>query len=191
MPTPFRVAVIQAEPVYLDMMATIEESCRLSAEAAAGGAKLVAFPDRWAPGYPPWIWARPVDHKLYTRYVCNALPVESEAMDPLPAVSTSPRPSFSPQGEVLLHRRKIKSTHMERTIFGDGSGNDFDNVAEIYFGPDHGMVKVGCLASLEHTQPLLKYHTISQGEKIHVAMWPPVSPRVANEMGRSHPILWD
>lgn len=80
---------------------------------------------------------------------------------------------------------------MERTIFGDGSGNDFDNVAEIYFGPDHGMVKVGCLASWEHTQPLLKYHTISQGETIHVAMWPTVSPRVANEMGRSHPILWD
>lgn len=31
--------------------------------------------------------ARPVDHKLYTRYVCNALPVESEAMDRVQATA--------------------------------------------------------------------------------------------------------
>jgi predicted amidohydrolase len=83
---------------------------------------------------------------------------------------------ISPQGELLLHRRKIKPTHMERTVFGEGSGGDLTNVVEVDFGPEHGKIKVGCLACWEHTQPLLKYHTISQGEAIHVAMWPPLAP---------------
>ena len=82
----------------------------------------------------------------------------------------------SPQGDVLMHRRKIKPTHMERTVFGDGSGADLNNVVEVDFGPEHGKIKVGTLACWEHTQPLLKYHSISQGEAIHVSMWPPVDP---------------
>ena len=64
----------------------------------------------------------------------------------------------------------------ERTVFGDGSGSDLDNVAAIDFGADVGTVKIGTLACWEHTQPLLKYHTYSQAEVIHVAMWPPVDP---------------
>lgn len=85
-----------------------------------------------------------------------------------------------------MHRRKIKPTHMERTVYGDGSGDDLNNVVEIDFGPEHGKIKVGCLACWEHTQPLLKYHGISQGEVIHIAMWPPVDPC----SGVDHPGLW-
>lgn len=95
---------------------------------------------------------------------------------------------LSPQGEVLMHRRKIKPTHMERTLFGDGSDAELvlNNVVEIDFGPDYGKIKVGCLACWEHTQPLLKYHSISQGEAIHISMWPPVDPST----GVDHPGLW-
>lgn len=93
---------------------------------------------------------------------------------------------ISPQGEVLAHRRKIKPTHMERTLFGDGSGADLKNVVEVDFGAEYSKIKVGCLACWEHTQPLLKYHTISQGEAIHVAMWPPLDPMSDTE----HPGLW-
>ncbi|KAK0660777.1 carbon-nitrogen hydrolase [Cercophora samala] len=204
--SPFRVAVIQSEPAYLELPATIEKSCRLITEAAEGGAQLVAFPECWAPGYPTWIWARPVDAELHTRYIYHALPVESQAMDLVKAAAKKnsiavvigfaertqtnsvyiSQAIISPQGELLVHRRKIKPTHMERTIFGDGSGNDLNNVAEIDFGSHHGKVKVGCLACWEHTQPLLKYHTISQGETVHVAMWPPVSPIP----GIDYPGLW-
>jgi nitrilase len=43
-------------------------------------------------------------------------------------------------------RRKLKPTHMERTVFGDGSGSALHNVVEL---PDIG--RVGALALWEHT----------------------------------------
>ena len=54
--THIRVAVTQAEPVWLDLQGTVDKTCRLIAEAAVGGAKLIAFPECWIPGYPCWIW---------------------------------------------------------------------------------------------------------------------------------------
>lgn len=51
-----RVAVTQAEPVWLDLDATVDKTCVLIAEAAGQGAELVSFPECWIPGYPAWIW---------------------------------------------------------------------------------------------------------------------------------------
>lgn len=51
-----KVAVTQAEPVWLDLQGTVDKTCKLIAEAACDGAKLIAFPECWIPGYPCWIW---------------------------------------------------------------------------------------------------------------------------------------
>jgi len=51
-----RVAVTQHEPVWLDLNGTVEKTCKIVAEAAEAGAKLVVFPECWIPGYPAWIW---------------------------------------------------------------------------------------------------------------------------------------
>lgn len=51
-----KVAVTQAEPVWLDLQGTVDKTCKLIAEAAGNGAKLIAFPECWIPGYPCWIW---------------------------------------------------------------------------------------------------------------------------------------
>jgi predicted amidohydrolase len=74
-------------------------------------------------------------------------------------------------GEIKMTRRKIKPTHMERTIYGDGSGASLNNVVDL-----PGIGKVGGLCCWEHTQPLLRYHTYTQGEEFHVAAWPPMLP---------------
>src|SRR5438874_9186195 len=52
----FRAAVVQAAPVFLDLDATIDKGIALIEEAASKGAKLIAFPETWIPGYPWWIW---------------------------------------------------------------------------------------------------------------------------------------
>lgn len=73
---------------------------------------------------------------------------------------------IGPDGDVLIHRRKIKPTHMERTMFGEGTGDSLRNVVDTPLG------KIGMLNCWEHFQPLLKYHTFSQGEEVHIAAWP-------------------
>lgn len=76
-------------------------------------------------------------------------------------------------GKLLMKRRKMKPTHMERTIFGDASGDCLASVAPVS-SDDGPTVNVGSLSCWEHLQPLLKYYTFSQGEQVHVAAWPPL-----------------
>jgi nitrilase len=73
-------------------------------------------------------------------------------------------------GKIKMLRRKMKPTHMERTIFGDASGGSLTNVVQTPYA------RVGGLCCWEHIQPLLKYHTFHQREEIHVAAWPPLWP---------------
>ncbi|HEY5644397.1 MAG TPA: nitrilase-related carbon-nitrogen hydrolase, partial [Pseudomonadales bacterium] len=55
----FRIAAVQAAPVFMDLDATVSKACRLMEEAAAEGARLVAFPEAFIPGYPLWVWFIP------------------------------------------------------------------------------------------------------------------------------------
>ena len=83
------------------------------------------------------------------------------------------------EGKVQMHRRKMKPTHMERTIFGDASGSCLANVVEL---PEKGPT-VGSLSCWEHIQPLLKYYTFAQNEQIHIAAWPPLDPFIQGSPG--------
>lgn len=73
---------------------------------------------------------------------------------------------ISPEGEIAHHRRKIKPTHIERTIWGEGQAESLTCVVPSPFG------KIGGLNCWEHLQPLLRYYEYSQGVQIHVASWP-------------------
>ncbi|KAI6713859.1 hypothetical protein JHW43_003616 [Diplocarpon mali] len=187
-----RVAVTQAEPVWLDLDASVAKGCKYIKEAAENGARLVTFPEVWFPGYPAWIWKRPVDFALGTAYQKNSLKIDSPQMRTLCACAAendiavcfgfSENASHSlyiaqaligADGQVKMTRRKLKPTHMERTIFGDATGNSLQNVVGV-----EGVGRVSALACWEHLQPLLKYHTAALRPAIHVGAWPPVIPYV-------------
>src|SRR6516164_7101587 len=80
---PVVVAAVQAAPVLLDREATIGKVVALAEQAAAGGARLVAFPEAFVPGYPDWVWrTRPWDADataLYARLLDQAVVVGSPA----------------------------------------------------------------------------------------------------------------
>lgn len=138
-----------------------------------------------------------MDFELGTKYVQNCLKVNSSEMKRIQdaarehaisvALGFSERDGESvyiaqalidAHGKIQMTRRKLKPTHMERTIFGDASGDCLAKVVDL---PEVG--KVGSLSCWEHIQPLLKYYTLSQGEQIHVAAWPPLDPFIDGSPG--------
>lgn len=184
-----RVAAVQAAPVFLDLDATIDKTIRLMKEAADNGVKLIAFPETWIPGYPWWIWLNsPAMGMQYVqRYNDNSLVVGSAEFNRLGqaarelgiwlCVGYSERAAgslyiaqalFDDRGNVVKTRRKLKPTHVERTVFGEGDGSDLA-VMQTAIG------NVGMLACWEHLQPLSKYAMYAQNEQIHIGAWPSFS----------------
>ena len=79
---PFSAAVVQAGSVLFDTPATLEKFCDLARDAAAGGAKLIVFPEAFIGGYPKGShFGAPVGSRtaegrdLYRRYFDSAIDV--------------------------------------------------------------------------------------------------------------------
>lgn len=86
MPDRYKAAVIQATPVLFDRDATVDKAVRLIAEAAAGGASLVLFPEAFIPAYPRGLAfgtvvgsRSPVGRDVWQRYWEQSVDVPGEA----------------------------------------------------------------------------------------------------------------
>lgn len=184
---PFVAAAVQAEPCWLDIDAGIEKSIALIEEAAANDAKLLAFPETWIPGYPHFLWLGPQawGMQFIQRYHENSIVVGSPEFKRLAKAAgdnninvvfgCSERDqgslymaqfAFGAKGDVLYTRRKLKPTHVERVLYGEGDGSDL-HVQDV-----DGIGRLGSLNCWEHLQPLSKYAMYSQGQQVHVASWP-------------------
>ncbi len=182
----FVAAAVQAAPAFLDLAGSVTKTVRLIAEAAGHGAQLIAFPEAWIPGYPWWIWldSPAWGMQFVQRYHDNSIVAGSAEMAAIceaarrhrifVVLGTSEKDHGSlylgqsliaADGSVLAHRRKLKPTHVERTVFGDGYGSDLA-VHETALG------RLGALCCWEHLQPLTKYAMYSMHEQVHVASWP-------------------
>ena len=84
-----RAAAVQHAPVFLDRDATIDKGVALIAEAAAGGAGFVAFPETWVPPVTRCGCSAaragedPRGKEAYARLLENSVLVGSEATDRL------------------------------------------------------------------------------------------------------------
>lgn len=182
----FKVAAVQAAPAFYDLDACIDKAEALVDQARQEGCSLIAFGEAWFPGYPFHIWlGSPAwGMQFVHRYHANALERGTRQFDRLCSMARKAGIHISagnaerdggslylaqsligPDGSLLNHRRKLRPTHVERSVFGEGYGNDLA-VTETAIG------NVGQLCCWEHIQPLSKYAMYAQREQIHVSAWP-------------------
>ena len=181
-----KVAAVQAAPVYLDRDATVEKVCKLVDEAAKNGAKVIAFPEAFIPGYPWWIWMGNADYgmKYYIQLYKNAVEIPGKAVRKLSeaakknevyfCVSVTEKDGgslyltqlwFGPDGALLGKHRKLKASNAEMTVWGDGDGSMMP-----VFNTPYG--RLGGLQCWEHNIPMNIAAMCSLNEQIHVASWP-------------------
>nr|WP_082664748.1 carbon-nitrogen hydrolase family protein [Burkholderia ambifaria] len=184
-------AVVQAAPEFLNLDRGIDKTIALIDEAGQKGASLIAFPETWLPGYPFHVWlgspAWALGAGFVQRYFDNSMTYDgpqaaalrdAAARNKMTVVlGLSERSGGSlyiaqwiigPDGATIATRRKLRPTHVERTVFGDGDGSDLA-VHDLDIG------RVGALCCWEHIQPLTKYAMYAQHEQVHVAAWPSFS----------------
>jgi nitrilase len=209
---PVKVAAVQAAPVLLDRDATLATLVALAEQAAAGGARVVAFPEAFVPGYPDWVWrTRPWDAHataLYARLLDQALVAGSSAVDLLAetaqrlgiwlctGASERDEPgstlyntllTFAPDGSLAARHRKLIPTGGERLVWGTGDGSTL-TVA------DTGSGLLGGLICWENYMPLARAALYARGVDIYLAptwdnsdVWIPTLRHIAKE-GRTYVI---
>lgn len=187
-----KVALVSDEPVWFDLKASVEKCIMLIERASKNGAEMIAFPEVFIPGYPVWLWANAADMAKNIDYIENSLEVDSQEFCAIRLAAKAnninvvlgfseksgysiyiSQAIISSDGALKLKRRKLKATHVERALYGDGKASDVKNVTALKF--HDGSFNVGCLNCAEHNQPLLAYSGATQNEEIHVGGWPPLS----------------
>jgi len=191
-PSAFVAAVVQHAPVFMNLAASLDKACALTAEAAAHGARVVAFPETWLPGYPVWLdvasgtglWDHAPAKALYRVLVENALVLDSPVTRRLGQVAREHDVTLvmgahervantlynsilyfpCDGGEPTVHR-KLVPTYTERLLWGRGDGSTLRTLATPH-GP------VGGLVCWEHWMPLARAAMHDLGETVHVAQWP-------------------
>lgn len=75
---------------------------------------------------------------------------------------------IAPDGEVLIHRHKLRPSAQERELWSDGK---LDHV----YAVSTPIGRIGMLSCGEHTTPEVTFIQQAQTEDIHIGSWPSVS----------------
>ncbi len=186
-----KVACVQAEPVVLDRARTLDKLEALTADAAAGGADLVVFPETFVPAYPSSLWARafagwadPRAKAAFARLAEQSLAVPGPDADRLGEIARAngvwlvtgvnevdpERPGtlynallyHAPDGSLALHHRKLVPTNHERLIWGPGDGRGLRAIPT-------ELGRIGGLICWENYMPLARFSLYESGVEIYIA----------------------
>ena len=188
-----KIAIIQIEPVFLNLKETWNKLKSKILDAVKDGAELVTWGETLLPGYPQWVsitngaqFNSPLQKKLYAKYWQEALPLnehsillemqklakESKVMF-MGGIAERSRGSIyctlltiGKNGVILGRHRKVKPTYEERLVWADGDGLGLKTY------PISNLGSVGGLNCWENWLPLARASLHMQNELVHVSVWP-------------------
>ncbi|MBI2997384.1 MAG: hypothetical protein HYY46_02830 [Deltaproteobacteria bacterium] len=159
----FKVAAVQAAPVFLDREKTTEKACRLIREAGKEGARVIGFPEAYIPGFPHWFDYRiardckPLIMELFKNSVEIPGPVtdtlceaarEAGATVVMGVNEREPgtlgtlfntQLFIGPDGKILGKHRKLVPTWTERLVHAGGDASTL-KIFHIDVGPVGGLI---------------------------------------------------
>jgi nitrilase len=189
------IAIAQIAPEWLNKKATIEKIEEAIEEAARQNAELVCFGETLLPGYPFWLeltdgakFNSPIQKELFAHYLNEAVSIENGDLNSICALAkkngiavylgcaerAGDRGGHSiycslfyidSTGIIQSIHRKLMPTYEERLVWSIGDGNGLQVHPLKNFS-------VGGLNCWENWMPLARAALYSQGENLHVAVWP-------------------
>lgn len=189
------VALAQIAPVWLDREATLARVVETIDQAAARGARLVAFGEALVPGYPFWVehtegarFESDFQKSMFAHYADQAVAIERGDLAPVSdaarrgklwvALGTIERPAdrgghslycslvlIDDSGAVRNVHRKLMPTHEERLVWSPGDGHGLRTF-------DLDGFTLGGLNCWENWMPLARSALYAQGLNVHIAVWP-------------------
>lgn len=188
MSQPFRAAVVQAAAIPHDSLASARKAADLVRAAAAGGAKLIVFPEAFLGGYPkgasfgtPVGMRKPQGREDYRRYHAAAIDLDGPEVDLL-AEAAAETGAFivigvierdggtvyctalfldGDKGLVGKHR-KLMPTGAERLIWGFGDGSTMPVF-------DTPLGRIGAVICWENYMPMMRMAMYDQGITLYCA----------------------
>ncbi|NMA17843.1 MAG: carbon-nitrogen hydrolase family protein [Clostridiaceae bacterium] len=184
--TKYKVAGVQAGPVYMDLKRSVDKACGYIREAAHKGAMLIAFPESFLPGFPQYIGIYNTDELFHFRRLMydNALEIGSSEFKQLSrtarengiyvCISANERENnciylsqmwFDDEGNFMGKCRKMKGTTKEKLAWSDGDGS----VVRVF---DTKIGKLGGIQCGNHNVHVNVAALCAMGIQVHVASWP-------------------
>ena len=189
----YRVAAAHVAPVFLDTDRSVDKACSAIDEAAAQGARLIAFPEVFLPGFPIWaaLEAPIRTHELFKRLAASAIESDGPELARIRETARQKQVFVSigftegtrasvgclwnsnalvgADGTILNHHRKLVPTYYEKLIWANGDGSGL-RVCDTELG------RIGMLICGENTNPLARFALMAEGEQVHISSYPPAWP---------------
>jgi aliphatic nitrilase len=189
----YKAAAAHVAPVFLDTDRSVDKACSVIHEAATHGARVIAFPEAFLPGFPVWAGLEaPIrTHELFKKLAASAVEIDGPELALIRQAARRKEVFVSigftegtktsvgclwnsyaligADGSLLNHHRKLVPTWYEKLIWAGGDGSGL-RVCATELG------RIGMLICGENTNPLARFALMAEAEQVHISSYPPAWP---------------